>query len=496
MNNAKETLLDCGKVLAMAAGATILGKVFTRLGFQETNIVVIYILNVLLVSRFTYGYYYGIASSIFSLLSFNYFFSAPYYTLSVYDSSYLVTFLIMLITALITSALTTKEKISTQEAMEKGKENQMLYLLANSLSDASDIESILKVTIKNVSRMLSVDTGCIYIGRSGTIYLKQRGEEQLHQHVESVEQLQKRFSSSDIEYRKEEGTYDYPIRGQGKLLAVLRIDGCISEEKLKQKSRLLHAIIENVSLALERIEIMTEQIQDRQKIEKERDRANLLRSISHDLRTPLSGIMGTSEMLMDMTGKEDRRYELIQGIYQDADWLKSLVENVLNLTRLRDGEILIQKEPEAMEEIVGCAVAHIEKAFPDREIEVKIPEEFHLVPMDARLIEQVVTNLIDNAVKHTKPEEEIQVMISYSDKEVTVSVRDEGEGIAPCDIENIFQMFYTSKTRSPDIKKGIGLGLAICETVIKAHGGTISGHNRTDHRGAEFIFSLPLKEGA
>ena len=137
----------------------------------------------------------------------------------------------------------------------------------------------------------------------------------------------------------------------------------------------------------------------------ERERANLLRAISHDLRTPLSGIMGTSEMLMDMTDKEDRRQELLQGIYQDADWLKSLVENILSLTRLQDGKIVIQKEMEAIEEVIGCAVAHVERSFPEREIQVEIPEEFRLVPMDAKLIEQVITNLLDNAVKHTRPQE-------------------------------------------------------------------------------------------
>lgn len=198
----------------------------------------------------------------------------------------------------------------------------------------------------------------------------------------------------------------------------------------------------------------------------ERERANLLRAISHDLRTPLSGIMGTSEMLMDMTDKEDRRQELLQGIYQDA-----------------------------IEEVIGCAVAHVERSFPEREIQVEIPEEFRLVPMDAKLIEQVITNLLDNAVKHTRPQEAITVSASYTEDELLVSVRDEGEGIAEADVSNLFKIFYTSKTRSVDVKRGIGLGLTICETVVNAHGGTIIGRNRTDRKGAEFIFTLPLTEG-
>lgn len=147
-----------------------------------------------------------------------------------------------------------------------------------------------------------------------------------------------------------------------------------------------------------------------------------------------------------------------------------------------------------MEEVIGCAVAHVERSFPDREIQVEIPEDFRLVPMDAKLIEQVISNLLSNAVKHTAPEEAIIISAKYSETSVSVIVRDEGEGIAEEDIPHLFQIFYTSGTRSADVKRGIGLGLTICETVVKAHGGTIVGRNRKDKKGAEFLFTLPLKE--
>ena len=248
-------------------------------------------------------------------------------------------------------------------------------------------------------------------------------------------------------------------------------------------------------MAMERIEVTVARVRDRESMERERERANLLRAIFHDLRTPLSGIMGTSEMLMDMTDKEDDRQGLLLNIYQDADWLKSLVENILSLTRLQDGNIVIHKEMEAIEEVIVCAVAHVERSFPDRAIQVDTPEDFRLVPMDAKLIEQVITNLLDNAVKHTKPKEAITVSAGYTEDSVVVSVRDEGEGIARADASNLFKIFYTSKIRSADVKRGIGLGLTICETVVNAHGGTITGGNRTDRKGAEFIFTLPLSEG-
>ena len=202
--------------------------------------------------------------------------------------------------------------------------------------------------------------------------------------------------------------------------------------------------------------------------------------------------MGSCEILMDMTKNNQDSLKLVKCIYQDADWLKSLVENILSLTRLQDGKILVHKEMEALEEVIGSAVAHIEKMNPDREIQVDIPDDFVLVPMDAKLIEQVITNLLDNAIKHTTSKQEIMVSVSYNDKEAIVSVLDEGEGIADIDENKIFQIFYTSKAKSSDAKKGIGLGLTICETVIKAHGGTISGKNRTDRKGAQFVFTLPL----
>ena len=139
------------------------------------------------------------------------------------------------------------------------------------------------------------------------------------------------------------------------------IDRKVSEDQLFANKKLIHSMIENIALALERIEVTIERVRDRQRMERERERANLLRAISHDLRTPLSGIMGSAEMLMDMTEKEDKWQTLLKGIYQDADWLKSLVENILSLTRLQDGKILVHKEMEALEEVIACAVAHIEK---------------------------------------------------------------------------------------------------------------------------------------
>lgn len=484
-------ILDFFTMIAAICVATMLGMLFVQMGFPETNIVVIYIFAVLMIARFTKGYVYGIVSSVGCLLCFNYFFTAPYHTLWVSDPSYTVTFTIMLVTALITSALTTKEKLMTLEATRKGMESQILYTLSNKLSDASDIETIIGVASESISKLFGVNAGCMYVGQqTNPVFIQQLEEKQLHRSI--ADEMRQKYVNMRTEYERDQENWIFPIHGQEKLLAIVLIDGKLSEEALAQNKGILHSMIENISLGLERVEVTIERMKDLQKMEQEQERANMLRAISHDLRTPLSGIMGSAEMLMDMTEKTDRRQALLKGIYKDADWLKSLVENILSLTRLQDGRVVVHKEMEALEEVIASAAAHIEKNYPDREVEVNIPDEFQMVPMDARLMEQVITNLLDNAVKHTKSEEKISVDIEYLPDAARVIVRDEGEGIAEEDEGNLFQLFYTSKTRSSDVKKGIGIGLTICETVVKAHGGTITGKNRSDKKGAEFIFTLPL----
>lgn len=244
------------------------------------------------------------------------------------------------------------------------------------------------------------------------------------------------------------------------------------------------------------VEKETEVIKAREEIIKERCRANLLRAISHDIRTPLSGMIGTTEMLMDMTDPGTPNYKLVLSIQKDAEWLHSMVENILSLTRLQDGKLSINKQKEAIEEIIGGAISHITARNPEREILVRMPDNLLLVPVDAKLIEQVIINLLDNAVRHTKPECEISITVDFCEDTNTVklAVSDRGTGISEKDLPNIFKMFYISSKKSADTKYGIGLGLVICETIIKAHGGNIEARKRTDGDGAEFIFTLPMDE--
>ena len=162
---------------------------------------------------------------------------------------------------------------------------------------------------------------------------------------------------------------------------------------------------------------------------------------------------------------------------------------------MQDGKLVLNKQKEAAEEVVGVAIRHISRRHPEYEIAVKVPDELLLVPMDARLIGQVLINLLDNAVKHSAPQDEIRVFLTKDGNgdNAVFSVCDSGAGIDPADLPNLFKMFYTSRVKHTDAQPGIGLGLAICDAAVKAHGGSITARNRTDGPGAEFTFTLPLE---
>lgn len=245
-----------------------------------------------------------------------------------------------------------------------------------------------------------------------------------------------------------------------------------------------------------RVRVNAERVKEKEfEVVQERYRANLLRAISHDLRTPLARIIGNSEMLMDLVN-EDKMHEITEGIHKDANWLHALVENILSLTRLQDGKFELDKKPELVEELVGVSVSLIEKRETGHEICVEIPSKPVWVSVDVHLIRQVLVNLLENAVKHTQVGEEIlvKVDVSKNGEDVIFSVIDRGDGLSEQDREKIFQMFYTNSAGDSETQKGIGLGLVICETIVKAHGGAIWGDNRKDTKGAVFTFTLPCRE--
>ena len=228
--------------------------------------------------------------------------------------------------------------------------------------------------------------------------------------------------------------------------------------------------------------------------EKETMRANLLRAVSHDLRTPLTSIIGLADTALNDSPQmtEEKRRELLEGIREDANWLLNMVENLLSVTRIRVGDTHVNTSPEPLEEVVAEAVQRFRKRLPQGKVDVKIPDEFLMVPMDATLIEQVIINLLENAVYHSGTDEPIEFYVEKRDDCVAFHIRDYGRGIDPQRLKTIFDGAGIEPNASGDSHKGMGIGLTICKTIINAHNGTIEAANRL--KGAEFIFTLPLEE--
>ncbi len=284
-----------------------------------------------------------------------------------------------------------------------------------------------------------------------------------------------------------------PIVSQGHVLGVLGVS-CANGNPMSQDNRaFLKRICSLVAMALERQHLSDEQRIIIVETEKEKMRSNLLRAISHDLRTPLTGILGSSSTILENDAAIDKetRNKLISNIKEDSQWLIRMVENLLSITRISEDTANVVKTPEAVEEIVAESVSRIKSRFHDRKINVKVPDELLIVPMDGTLIEQVIINLIENAIRHSGEDTKIDVLVKKEKNYAVFEVSDNGEGIYEQDFPYLFESYVPDGKRSSDSSRGMGIGLSICMSIVKAHQGKMEAENKKDG-GAVFRFTLPL----
>lgn len=480
-------------LLILASG---IGLLFQAWDFKESNIIIVYLLAVALSAKYGNGHAAGLFSAIASTFLFNYFFTQPYYSLEVDEAGYIVTFLIMTCVSFIISTLTVQMKQSVQIAQKNAREKQILLELMVELNHAKEMEDVAKISIASFSKYLHIDVGCIHLDDDGVLkrtYLQKSEDDFVYKDVQEYEILLPLIKQYNKPYVVTEEFYDFLIKGNKEVLGIMRIP--LKERFLVDETMLqvLTPMLDCIALAMERIQADARHLRFKEEANAQRYRANLLRAISHDLRTPLAGIMGTCEMLKKLLNNKEKEYALSDGIYKDAQWLYGLVENILSLTKLQEGKMQMNCQSEAIDEIVGVALYQFEKRS-EREVKVELPEDIVIIDADAKLLEQVILNLLDNACKHTPKDKTIRICVSCSEKEVTVCVEDEGEGISEQDISKIFEMFYTTSGKHADASSGIGLGLTICKSIIEAHGGKIYAENRMDIKGARFYFTLPRKE--
>ena len=230
--------------------------------------------------------------------------------------------------------------------------------------------------------------------------------------------------------------------------------------------------------------------------EKERMRANLLRAISHDLRTPLTAIYGSSSVLRENgdTLTPEQRDKMLRGIQEDSQWLVQMVENLLSITRIDSGSVRLNKISTALDELIDSVIVKFRNRYPDRKVILELPEELIIIPMDALLIQQVLTNILENAVHHGGNPSQIRLRVTVEDHNAVFEISDDGQGIDPERLPKIFTGYYDNRDGAVDTaRRNAGIGLSVCATIIRAHGGTISAENAPTG-GAVFRFTLNTED--
>ena len=481
---------------------TLIGLLFQKLNFRDTNIVTIYILGVLLTSIVTDGYLCSVAGSFLSVFLFCFFLTEPRMSFQTYAVGYPVTFFIMLISSVLTGALAAKLKTHAKLSAQLAFRTQVLFDTDRLLQKAKGETEILDVACTQLLRLLNRNITA-YAVKDGALSEGKlfSGEKEDTEDFLTPEEQQ--IASWVCENRQRAGasTHHFPnakclylaIRSGNSVYGVIGIP--LQKEKLDSfEYSILLSVINECALAMENAQNAVEKEKIAVLAKNEQLRADLLRAISHDLRTPLCSISGNADMLLSNSDRLDEatKHQIYTDIYDDSEWLIGVVENLLSITRLNDGRLKFKFTDQLLDEVIAEALRHISRKHDDYKI-VTDCEELVLARMDVRLIMQVLINLVDNAIKYTPPGSVILIRGRKTDRGAQISVEYNGPGIPEEMKPHVFEMFYTGKKAIADSHRSMGLGLALCRSIVEAHNGTLMLTEHEPH-GCNFTFTLPLSE--
>lgn len=495
---------DVAKTFLILTICTVISLLFEYLGFHEANMITIYILGVQVNALVTRGRLYSFVSSVLSVLVFNYFFTNPRFTFAVFGSQgYPVTFIVMFLASFLTSSLTLIIKDQNRQIAEKAYRTEVLLETNQKLQNTADLDEIRKETALQLVKLLN---------RTIVLYPREKnqwksafkvGIDQLFQPLSEEEQEKVIFNNQDVfqnprqleSLSSKDGYLYATIKNDQQIFSVVGIENNSEHFLSLFEKSLLTAVLGESALAIEKELLRNEQQEAVSKMEKEQLRANLLRTVSHDLRTPLTGISGTANILLKKgeSYSKEKRQKLYLSIYDDSMWLIDLVENLLSITKVENDYVKLKRQTEVMDEIIFEAIKHVDRHIRDHDFKVDLGTDVLLVKVDAQLMTQVIVNLVNNAIKYTPKDSKIRVTLKKVDHYVQVEVSDNGPGISDKDKEKLFDQFYTVDILSEDSRRGLGLGLSLCKGIIQAHGGQIyAKDNKT--KGAVIGFTIPLVE--
>ena len=504
---ARSIVPSCRDLLITAgilACITVIGFLFLQLDFARYNIIMFYMLGVLLTALTTSGYSCGVFGSIASVALYNFFLTEPRLTFHAYDPGYQITFVLMLTSAIVTCTLTTRLKDQAKMSAQAAFRTKVLFDTSQLLQKATNEDEILSLTAAQLTKLLNRNL-VVYPEQDGSL-----GQGQIFNTVKESSRLSfdsasersaaewcfanKKRSGASTDYCTDAKGLYLAIRTGSGVFGVIGID--LSERSMDAfENSVLLSILGECALAVENRRIALEKERATMQAQNEQLRANLLRTISHDLRTPLTSISGNASNLLSNgeTLDTETRNKICTDIFDDAQWLIGLVENLLSITRIEDGRMNQQISPQLMDEMIEEALHHVNRKSCEHTITTQYGDEILLVNVDARLIMQVVVNLVDNAIKYTPVGSVIRISAYRKDHQVVVDVADNGPGIPDRAKAQVFEMFYTGQSRIADSHRSLGLGLPLCRAILTAHGGTLTLRDNIPN-GSVFSFALPQSE--
>jgi two-component system sensor histidine kinase KdpD len=479
-------------VITVALATAIAGLIFRRT--ELADIVMIYLLGILIVAT-RFGRGPSLLASLLSVAAFDFIFVPPYFTFVVSDFRHVGTFSVMLLVGVVIGNLTERIRAQARLARAREQRTQALFRLGQELARSAGTTALVASAIQNVATQFQSHAVMLLPDASGRL------ETSTHPLAFPLNDQERGVAQWVFEHDEPAGlgtltlpgaraTY-LPLKGSKGTLGVLGMlpDGAPQWMEPDQR-QLLDAFANQTALALERSLLAKQSAADRQRAEEERLRNALLSSVSHDLRTPLGVITGAVSTVLETPDISDAtRRDLLTSAQDEAQRLHRLVSNLLDITRLEAGSLELHTEWIPMEEVVGAALNRRELGSEAARVRTHLPEDLPMIAMDAVLMEQVVVNLIDNALKYSPPGSPVDIKAWAAGKSLTLSVADQGPGIAPGEETRIFEKLVRGEAGTS--RPGAGLGLAICKGIVTAHGGQIQAVNHPQG-GAQFLISLPL----